>query len=246
MSYIVATDGLVYILSYVSRGSHLIAQLQFDPSLVMRGEVWRLITFIFVPPGSSIWVLFILYFYYLLGTRLEHEWGSFRFNVYYFTGMAATVLAAFLAGEGASATYLNLSLFLAFATIDPDFTILLFFVLPVKVKYLAWLSWLAVAFTVVVEPWPIKVMALVSIMNYFLFFGRDITARWKSRALAYPRRRAFNALSTQPQGAFVHKCTVCGMTEKDDALMDFRYCSQCNGHFEYCMPHLQAHEHRTD
>jgi len=74
MSYIVATDGLVYILSYVSRGSHLIAQLQFDPSLILRGEVWRLITFIFIPPGSSIWVLFILYFYYLLGTRLEHEW----------------------------------------------------------------------------------------------------------------------------------------------------------------------------
>ena len=246
MGYIFAINGLVYILSYVSRGSRLIAQLQFDPSLILQGEIWRLVTFIFIPPGSSIWVIFILYFYYFLGTSLEHGWGSFRFNIYYFTGIIGTVLAAFLAGQGASAVYLNLSLLLAFATIEPDFTILLFFVLPVKIKYLAWLGWLAIVFAALVEPLPSKVMALVSILNYFLFFGRDVFARWKSRALAYPRRRAFKAGSRQSQGAFIHKCTVCGMTEKDDPTMDFRYCSRCNGHYEYCMPHLTTHEHAAN
>ena len=246
MAYIVATDGLVFLLSHTPRGSALIAQLQFVPVLILHGQVWRLVSFIFIPPGLSIWVIFILYFYYLFGTRLEHEWGSFRFNIYYFTGMVGTALAAFLVGADASAFYLNLSLFLAFATIEPDFTILLFFILPVKVKYLAWLSWLAIAFTVVVEPLPGKAMALASLLNYVLFFGRDIVTRWKSRALAYPRRRAFQARSLQSQGVLMHKCTVCGMTERDDPLMDFRYCSRCKGHHEYCTPHLTTHEHRTE
>lgn len=246
MAYIVATNGLVFLLAHTPHGARLIEQLQFNSTLILRGEVWRLVSFVFIPPGFSIWVVFILYFYYLFGTRLEHEWGSFRFNIYYFTGMAGTVLAAFLVSAGASAFYLNLSIFLAFATIEPDFTILLFFILPVKVKYLAWLSWFAIAFTVLAEPLPGKVMALVSVMNYFLFFGRDVVAEWKSRALTYPRRRAFRARSTPPPGVTMHKCTVCGMTEKDDPLMDFRYCSRCNGHYEYCTPHLATHEHVID
>lgn len=243
MGYIVGLEGLVFLLSHAPQGSRLIEQFRFNPALIMQGEIWRLATFVFIPPGTSIWVVFILYFYYVLGMRLEHEWGSFRFNVYYFVGMAATALAAFLAGESANAFFLNLSLFLAFATIEPDFTILLFFILPVKIKYLAWLSWCAIAFAVLVEPLPSKVMAVVSILNYFLFFGRDIGLRWKTRALSYPRRRAFRAQILAPQGASVHKCTVCGMTEKDDSQMDFRYCSQCAGYYEYCMPHLRAHEH---
>lgn len=244
MVYIIGLNAFVYCLSYVYRGSNLTSKLWLDPYLVLQGEVWRLVTFIFIPPATSIiWIFFILYFYYMVGMGLEREWGSFRFNVYYLTGMAGTILAAFLVGQGYTAIYLNLSLFLAFAYVYPDFEILLFFVLPVKVKYLAWLNWLFIGFTVLTAPLPAKAAALVSVLNYFLFFGREIAANWKNRTSSYQRRRAFVSRSTPPEKTFIHKCAVCGMTEKQDPLMDFRYCSQCEGDYEYCMPHLKTHEH---
>lgn len=243
MAYIVGAEGIVFLLSRTPQGMGILGLLQFEPRMIAQGQLWRLIGFIFIPPTFSIWVFFILYFYYMLGTRLEDEWGSFRFNVYYFTGVACTVAAAFLSGQLATAFYLNLSIFLAFATIDPDFSILLFFVIPFKVKYLAWLSWLYVAFTVLVEPLPYKVMAAVSIANYFLFFGKDVAGYWKGRARAYPRRRAFQAQARQARQSTVHKCLVCGLTEAEDPRMDFRYCSGCGGRYEYCATHLKSHEH---
>jgi len=239
--YIVGINLLIYLLSYAYPQSGAIGKLTLDPRLILQGEVWRLITWIFIPPSASIfWIFITLYFYYTVGTGLEHEWGSFRFNVYYFTGMLVTTLAAFLAGQGATALYLNLSLFLAFAYIFPNYEVLLFFVFPVKVKYLAWLNWFFLAFTVLTAPLSDKVAALVSVSNYFLFFGGDIAAGMKNRGSSYQRKREFNAL---PQKASIHKCAVCLKTEKDDPRMDFRYCSTCEGDYEYCMDHLKTHEH---
>ncbi|HTR45564.1 MAG TPA: rhomboid family intramembrane serine protease, partial [Thermodesulfovibrionales bacterium] len=101
--YIVGLNGLIYLLSYAYPQSNLIGKLALDPSMIMHGEVWRLFTYIFIPPSTSVlWIFFILYFYYIVGTGLEHEWGSFRFNLYYFTGMLATTLAAFIVGQGAT------------------------------------------------------------------------------------------------------------------------------------------------
>jgi hypothetical protein len=240
MVYIVGINGLVYLLSLANPESNAISKLWLDPHLVLQGEVWRLFTFVFIPPQASIfWIFFILYFYYIVGTGLEHEWGGFKFNIYYFTGMAATAAAAFIVGQGATALYLNLSLFLAFAYIYPNFEILLFFVVPVKVKYLAWLNWFFIGFTVLTAPLPAKVAATVSVLNYFLFFGKDIFTATSN----YQRRRDFRARSTAPQKKTIHKCTICGMTENDDITMEFRYCSQCEGDHEYCMPHLKTHEH---
>jgi membrane associated rhomboid family serine protease len=236
--YVVGLNGLIYLLSYAYPQSNLIGKLTLDPYMIMHGEVWRLFTYIFIPPSTSVlWIFFILYFYYLVGTGLEHEWGSFRFNIYYFTGMLATTLAAFIVGQGATALYLNLSLFLAFAYVYPDYEILLFFVVPVKVKYLAWLNWAFLAFTVLTAPLPAKVAAVVSVSNYFLFFGREIL----SNVTNVQRRRSFSA--PLKKKATVHKCTICGMTEDDDPQMDFRYCSTCEGDYEYCMVHLKSHEH---
>ena len=241
MMYIVGLNALVYALSIVYPQSAAVSMLTLDPYLIMHGEVWRLITFIFIPPSASIlWIVFILYFYYMVGTGLEHEWGSFRFNIYYFTGMTVTVIAAFIIGQGATALYLNLSLFLAFAYIYPDFEILLFFIVPVKVKYLAWLNWLFIAFTALTAPLPDKVAAIMSVSNYFLFFGRGIIANIGHSGSAYRRRMSFHAM---PEKSTVHKCTICAMTEKDDPQMEFRYCSTCEGDFEYCMIHLKKHEH---
>jgi hypothetical protein len=241
--YIIGINGLVYVLSYAYPRSSAIGLLAFDPYLIMRGQVWRLITFIFIPPATSIlWIFFILYFYYIVGIGLEREWGSFRFNVYYFTGMLATAAAAFVTGQSTTALYLNLSLFLAFAYIYPDFQILLFFILPVKVKYLAWLNWAFLALTVFTAPLAAKIAAVASVFNYFLFFGRDIVATIGSRSSTYRRRMSF-ASHNMPKKTTIHKCTVCGMTENDDRTMDFRYCSTCEGDYEYCMKHLKAHDH---
>lgn len=240
MVYVIGFNGIVYFLSYAYPENNAISKLLLDPYLIIKGDIWRLITFIFIPPSASVlWIFFILYFYYIVGTGLEHEWGSFRFNVYYFAGVIGTVLGAFIIGQGSTALYLNLSLFLAFAYIYPNFEILLFFVLPVKVKYLAWLNWAFIAFTVLTAPLSAKVAALASVINYFLFFGKDILAKTSS----FQRRRHFKSLSTPHRKEAIHKCTICGMSENDDITMEFRYCSKCAGDYEYCMPHLKAHEH---
>jgi len=241
--YIVGLNGLIYVLSYAYPQSQAVSKLALVPRLVMQGEVWRLITFVFIPPATSIlWIFFILYFYYMVGMGLEREWGSFRFNVYYFTGMLATGLAAFITGEGATGLYLNLSLFLAFAYVYPDFEILLFFILPVKVKYLAWLNWAFIAFTVLTAPLSGKVAALVSVANYFLFFGGDIFSTVQRRGSAHQRRKPFRELARQKPAA-IHRCTICNKTENDDRTLEFRYCSTCQGDYEYCMEHLKTHEH---
>jgi len=247
--YIVGINALVYILRYGMPQSDAASKLWLHPHLVLQGEVWRLVTWIFVPPSTSlIWIFFVLYFLYMVGIGLEREWGSFRFNVYYLTGMAATVLAAFIVGKGATAIYLNLSLFLAFAHIYPDFEILLFFLLPVKVKYLAWVNWAFIVVTVLTAPLPGKAAALVSVANYFLFFGADIINSARNRGSTLQRRRSFTAKVEKGSSGkgTMHRCAVCGLTENDDPGMDFRYCSTCEGHYEYCMKHLKEHEHRKN
>lgn len=242
MAYIVGITGVVYALAYFDTSGIVIGKLMLIPELVKRGEVWRLITYIFIPPATSIfWILFTLYFYYMVGSALEHEWGSFRFNVFYFTGMIGTTVAAFITGYGATSAYLNLSLFLAFARLYPDFELLLFFFIPVKVKYLAMLDWAFFAFTVLMGDRSSRIIAIVSIANYFLFFGRDIITRTKSSRQVYNNRRRFH--SDIPRNFTIHRCTICGKTEKDDPNMDFRYCPQCEGDYEYCMDHVRGHQH---
>jgi membrane associated rhomboid family serine protease len=242
MVYIVGITGFVYALSYFDNSGFFIRKLMLIPGLVLRGEVWRLVTYIFIPPNTSLmWILFVLYFYYMVGSALEHEWGSFKFNIFYLTGMLGTTIAAFITGNGATALYLNLSLFLAFARIYPDYELLLFFMIPVKVKYLAMLDWVFIIFTVLVGDMSTKLIAVVSIINYFLFFGRDILTKTKSNRQVYNNRRRFQ--SELPRNFTIHKCTICGKTEKDDPNMDFRYCPECEGDYEYCMDHVRNHEH---
>lgn len=242
MLYIVTANAAVFLLMIVDPEKTLYYKLALDPAMVMKGEVWRLITFIFIPPNSSpIWIVLVLYFSYLIGSSLEHEWGSFRFTLYYFMGIIGTIAAAFISGNPVTATYLNMSLFLAFAKIYPDYEILLFFVLPVKVKYLAWLDWTLIGWTVLTAPVSLKLAAIASVVNYFVFFGREIIFRSKTRRQSYMNRQEYRA--QVPKKNYFHKCTVCGVTEKDNPDMEFRYCSTCEGHYEYCLEHLKKHEH---
>lgn len=243
MTYIVILNGFVYILNLLNPA--FVYKIDLIPELVMKGEVWRLFTYIFIPMlGSSlIFIVFVLYFYYMIGSALEHEWGSFRFNLYYFIGMLGTTIAAFITGGGGTATYLNLSLFLAFARIFPDYELLIFFFLPVKVKYLAWLNWALFAWTVLTGDLSMKLAVMVSVVNYFIFFGRDIFTRTKTTREVHFNRQRFRA--DMPKKLSMHRCTVCGITELEDPTMDFRYCSKCEGHYEYCRDHLQNHTHKT-
>ena len=237
MTGIVILNAVVYLLMYVDASGTLIEKLRLVPQLVMQGEVWRLITYVFIPPNASvIWIIFILYFYYMIGTALEQEWGSFKFNIYYLLGMIGTTIAAFVFGGVGTATYINSSLFFAFARLFPEYEILLYFILPVKVKYLAWLNWAFLGFTIIFMP-GYRAAAIVSIINYFIFFGRDIVSNTKS----YGKRKVYQAKLSKD--FTVHKCTICEKTEKDDPKMDFRYCSTCEGDYEYCMDHLKNHEH---
>ena len=189
MIYIAAGNLAVFLISFMFPS--LPGYLMLIPSLVLKGEVWRLITFIFIPPDTSIlFILFAVYFYYMIGNTLEHEWGSFRLNAYYFIGMLATIVAAFITG-GTYGLHLNLSLFLAFAYLYPNHEILLFFVLPVKIKYLAWLNLAFIGFAVITQSLPLKVAAIVSLANYLLFFGDDMIKRIKMRKTSYYNRKNY-------------------------------------------------------
>ncbi|HHW71160.1 MAG TPA: rhomboid family intramembrane serine protease [Clostridiales bacterium] len=195
MTYIVILNAVVYMFMMIP-GVNIIDKLMLDPSLVLKGEIWRLVTYIFIPPSASpIFIVFVLYFYYIIGSNLENEWGSFRFNLYYFLGMIGTTIAAFITKGGATPTYINLSLFLAFAHLYPDFQVMLFFILPIKVKYLAWIDWIVIAYSVIFEPVPYKVAAVVSVINFLIFFGPDVVDGIKlKRQVRQNRKRFFSEI----------------------------------------------------
>ncbi|MFW5991979.1 MAG: rhomboid family intramembrane serine protease [Halanaerobiaceae bacterium] len=245
MGYIVGLMGSVFLLMYFDRSGTFLYRLVLIPSAVLKGEVWRLITYIFIPPSlSPIFIFFVLYFYYMVGTGLERAWGSFKFNIYYLLGVVLTTLAAFITNGSATSLYLNLTLFLAFARIYPNYEILLFFILPVKMKYLAWFNWGLLAFTIITAPIPRKITAVIAIGNYLIFFGKDlITAIKRRRKVQQNRSKFIEKRGRSDRDQPIHRCAVCGITEKDDPQMQFRYCSKCEGSYEYCMDHLQDHEH---
>lgn len=243
MYYIVGLNALVFMLTLVDTTGVFVNKLELIPSLVLKGEVWRIVSYVFIPPSSSaIFMVFVLYLYFLIGTSLESEWGSFRFNLYYILGMLGTTISAFITSSPTTSTYINLSLFLAFARIYPDYELLMFFILPIKIKYLALLDWLFIIYSIVFYPLPLKLAAVASVVNFLVFFGKDILLNSKNRTSSYYRKQKF--ISSMPdKNHTIHKCTVCGMTELDDPNMEFRYCSKCSGRHEYCMKHLKDHEH---
>ncbi len=249
MNYIVIGSVLVYLLDMFSRGtfSYLLA---FSPQLILRGQIWRLITFVFLPMDSRL-VFFVLslYFYWMIGSTLEREWGSGKFTLFYAIGVVLNILLGFVTGY-ATMNYVNLSMFFAFATLYPNAQFLLFFIIPVKAKWLAWFDaalfiWSVLQF-LLFGPMLYALIPIIAILNYFLFFSANF-ARLFHRVKHKTNPQTINFKQAQKKAretkGYLHKCAVCGITDADDPNMDFRYCSKCNGYYCYCMNHINSHVH---
>lgn len=218
-----------------------VERFELVPQRVLAGEVWRLVTFLAIPPTYNLLFLFFAwYMFFLMGTALEGQWGAFRYNVFLLIGWLATLGAAFAFPDiPASNGFLAGTVFLAFAQLYPRFEICIFFILPVQVRYLALLTWIMYGFTVLTGTWPARLLVLAAVLNFLLFFWDDILFRMRAshRRMEWQRRQMAARPST------IHRCTVCGLTEQQNPKMDFRYCSKCAGSHEYCQDHLRNHEH---
>ena len=216
--------------------------LTLVPRLVLAGEVWRLATFLILPPlGNPICAFFFWYLFYLMGTALEQRWGDFRYNAYLLSGYVATVAASFVALDAPSSNaFLQGSVFLAFAFLYPHFELYLFFVLPVKIKWLAALAWAGYAFTFVIGDLESRALVGASVFNFFLFFGRDV---WERMRIGGRRMSTQAARFGERERPYIHRCETCGITDRSHPQMEFRYCGKCAGTRGYCSEHLRDHEH---
>ena len=270
--YLIICYGIGYLMQYLVPAGY--QYLMLDPFLVLKGQVWRLVTWILIPPDSSniFFVLITLYLYYSLGGLLERIWGTYKYNVYLFSGLLFTILGAFvLCGysvlRGAQPTmytglyllnngsavyfgqfstyYINMSIFLACAASIPDVQVLLMFIFPIKVK------WLGIVYGIIllvnciqggIATW---IVVIFSLLNFLVFFLRS-KGKMHLSVGQIKRQQEFHQKmrsAGQTKGITRHKCAICGRTELDGDDLEFRFCSKCNGNYEYCQYHLFTHEH---
>lgn len=256
MAVVTAANVVVWLLMVMDTTGTLATAFYFNPGRVLQGQIWRLVTFPFVPDTSSpIFMILALYFYYFQGTALERHWGSGPFTIFYLGGMLATVavgfvLYAFGYNASYSGTYLNLSLIFAFAALYPDTVFLICFILPVKAKWLALLDAVVYAFAVVTLPFPLKLIPLAAVANVLVFCGEDLLAMIRpyrkvhSRSSVNFRKEAARIRREQKHQNYTRKCEVCGRTDTDYPDLEFRYCSQCQGYHCFCQDHINNHQHR--
>jgi membrane associated rhomboid family serine protease len=227
---VVLLNALTFLL--VTMEPAYAGMLALVPEKILAGEVWRLVTYIFLPTTQSFfWILFALLFLWFLSTALEEYWGPLRLNVFYLVGMIGCTVAAFFFGGGSTNTFLNLSLFFAFATVAPDYEIFLFFILRAKMKYIAWVLAGVLALQFAVVPLAGKMAMAASLLNYLVFFGPGFVGDWRRRQAGGIRRRKLNA----PDTAALHRCATCGRTEITDPELEFRVAASGE---EYCTEHL--------
>lgn len=270
--YLIICYGIGYLMQYLVPAGY--QYLMLDPFLVLKGQVWRLVTWILIPPDSSniFFVLITLYLYYSLGGLLERIWGTYKYNVYLFSGLLFTILGAFvlcgysvlmgaqptmytglyLLNNGSavyfgqfSTYYINMSIFLACAASIPDVQVLLMFLFPIKVK------WLGIVYGIIllvnciqggIATW---IVVIFSLLNFLVFFLRS-KGKMHLSVGQIRRQQEFHQkmrAAGQTKGITRHKCAICGRTELDGDDLEFRFCSKCNGNYEYCQYHLFTHEH---
>lgn len=265
-----------YILGYLIEFINpvLIDFMTLNPYLILHGQVWRLVTWIIIPPSGFdiIWTVVMLYFYYSVGNDLERTWGTFYYNVYIFMGMIFTAIGSFLVmglsyvpafnlhslvqilGEAEyfrnmsysfSTYYVNMSIFLGFAMTFPEARVLLMFIIPIKVK------WLGIAYGAMLILQMIegdlftRVVIATSLLNFVVFFLMTRSGIRRMAPREVKRRHDFNKeiKKARPMSVAKHKCAVCGKNSEDNPDVEFRFCSKCNGNYEYCQDHLFTHTH---
>ena len=267
MLYISIGTAIVYVLSQMDKSSTLYNALCFDRGLILQGQVWRLFTYVFTfNAGNILFMLVSLLCYFSLGRAMENSWGTFRFNLFYFTGVVMMdIFCMLFGGFRADVYYLNMSLFLGYATLYPNAGFLLFFIIPVKAWIFALFD-LIITFSdevrlTVAGLFPYNLFPLIAIANYFLFFGKDVVnivpVSWrinlrrlfkkkpakKAGTIPFPSAGSYAAPTVKVKIPYTHRCTVCGRTDLSNPELEFRYCSRCNGYHCYCEEHISKHTH---
>src|SRR5437588_6968909 len=233
---VIGFTALVWALMWLNPNFRV--ALDLDPARIRHGEVWRLVTYIFVPQTLSFWIVLVLWFLWFIGEGLERAWGSFRLTLYFFVGMIGTTIAAFFFGSNFSNGMLIASLFFAFARFYPDQVIYILFILPVKIKWLAWVSAALLLFGFFVNSNSYRMALVAALSNYLIFFGPEIIYDARHRGEVSARRKRF-ARQSRSETEPLHKCAVCGATELSDPNLEFRVSRDGE---EYCMAHLPRAE----
>jgi hypothetical protein len=231
--YFVIGQVLVWSLAFFKLFD--VEKIALLPVAVLEGEVWRAVSFLWLPPNSHpVFIAFAWYLFWMFGNSLEDYWGVFRFNAFVFTGWLLTTAVAFLTpGSYTTNLFLAGSVFLAFAFLNPDFEMMIFFILPVKIKWLALIQWIGYGYVMIAGGWTARLAVLAAVGNFLLFFSREIVDRIRTgrRHMQQQARRAsMREAADEPR----HRCVVCGKTDLSHPMEDFRYGDddQC-----YCAEH---------
>lgn len=232
-----------------------LSYLAFDPALILRGQVWRLVSFILYPPSTGLLAFIVFYFYYWIGSTLEQYWGTPQFNIYFISGVVFTVIYGFLMyfitgiNFRLDAEYIYLSMFFSFAALFPDMQVLLFYIIPIKIKYLAYVDAAFFLVSVLTLPFPMDLLPVVAVLNFLLFCGgellRNLPRRTSRNAVNF-RRESRRIRREERDKLYTHKCAVCGRTDADYPDLEFRYCSRCAGYHCFCQDHINNHIHFTE
>ena len=271
MMYIVFVSAAVFVINMMDSTRMFLSLLMFSPDRILHGQIWRLLTWIFLPinpaalfsESMSISNVFFaalaLYFYYFIGSTLEREWGTPKFTIFYVSGIVLNIIYGFVMRYVftpfvyLSPDFLNLSMFFAFAVLFPDFVIRLFFVIPIKIKWLALINVAFFAYSIISNAITgaisFALLPIVALLNFIIICGEDILgllkpirARTSPQTINY-KKAAKKAQQNQESQPYRHKCSVCGKTDVDSPDMQFRYCSRCNGYHCFCADHINNHIH---
>lgn len=258
MMFVVLGNVLVWLFTAMDTTGTMYQMLNFNAyRIVNELQIWRVFTFILVPNTSGLSLLITLYFYYFIGTTLENHWGTGRFTMYYFCGVIFNVIFGLVMylffnwNIGIDPYYMNLSMFFAFALINPDMTVLLFFIIPIKMKWLAIFDAVFFVMGVIGNQFPINLLPIVAVLNLFLFCWDDLYRvlkpnRAQSRNRANFQKEVSRMKREEATKDYSRKCEVCGKTDRDYPDLEFRYCSRCEGYHCYCIDHINNHVHKSN
>lgn len=253
MKYVVIANVAFWLIGAVN--PTLMSYLTFNPALILRGQVWRIVTFALYPPSTGLLAFIAFYFYYMIGSTLEQYWGTPQFNVYFFSGLILTVLYGFIMyfvtgiSFNLTAEYVYLSMFFSFAVLFPDMQVLLFYILPIKIKYLAYLDAALFVLSVFTTSFPANLLPVVAVLNFLIFCGGELFSSLPKRPGVNTvnfRRESARIKREQQANLYTHKCAVCGKTDTEFPELEFRYCSRCVGYHCFCQDHIYNHIHFTE